>query len=133
MKKLLLPILLMMVFLIASFSANAQSEEFIELGTLKAIKGTDFSIQFTELVEDSRCPRGTQCIWAGQVTVSINILKGDEVLKTINLTLRPGAENLKSKIFKNRLFSLLEVTPYPSIHKTGFKEYAVRLQVALIE
>ncbi len=133
MKTKLLPILLMTVFLISSFSVSAQSEEFIKLGTLKAIKGTDFSIQFTELVDDSRCPSGTQCIWAGQVTVGINILKGDKIVKTFNLTLKPGAENLKSKIFKNRLFSLLEVTPYPSIHKTGFREYAVRLQVALIE
>ncbi len=132
MKKLL-PILLMMVFLVASFSTNAQSAEFLKLGALKAIKGTDFSIQFTELLEDSRCPSGTQCIWAGQVTVGINILKGDEVIRSFNLSLKPGAENLKSKIFKNRLFSLLEVTPYPSIHKTGFKEYAVRLQVILIE
>ncbi len=133
MKKLLLPILLMTVFLISSFSANAQSEEFLKLGVLKVIKGTDFSIQFAELQEDSRCPSGTQCIWAGQVTVGINILKGSKVVKTFNLTLKPGAENLKSKVFKNRLFSLLDVTPYPSIHKTGFQEYTISIQIATIE
>lgn len=39
-------------------------------------KGTTMIFQFTDLIEESRCPPGATCIWAGRATIE---LKVDEV------------------------------------------------------
>lgn len=34
-------------------------------------EGADFGITFVSVVEDSRCPRGVQCIWPGNVKITL--------------------------------------------------------------
>ncbi len=36
------------------------------------------NIRFDSVVDDSRCPEGTQCIWAGEAKVTIAILENEE-------------------------------------------------------
>ena len=38
-----------------------------------AIKGSSMEMQFVAITEDSRCPRGTTCVWAGQVKVKLAV------------------------------------------------------------
>ena len=39
------------------------------------IKSENIKIFFLNVTEDSRCPSDVECIWPGQVTILINILK----------------------------------------------------------
>lgn len=67
------------------------------------------SILFEELVEDSRCPLGYECVWAGQVIVQ---LKAGET--SFDLGLSP-LESVAAKDTIDAMWTveLLSVSPHP--------------------
>jgi hypothetical protein len=71
------------------------------------------SMQFLDVPEDSRCPSFVECIWAGQVTVSLNVSEFSSVPLIFNLTLGPSPSNLSARIVDTHVIQLLQVDPYP--------------------
>lgn len=49
----------------------------IKPGQKVSPQGVDFSITFVSVVEDSRCPRGVQCIWPGNVKITLTLSERD--------------------------------------------------------
>src|SRR4030042_6598201 len=45
----------------------------LSIGQRALIAGENLGIRFEEVTEDSRCPRGVTCIWAGRVTCMVEI------------------------------------------------------------
>lgn len=45
----------------------------MKLGESQRLANTDFTVLFETVLEDSRCPKGTNCVWAGDATVRIRI------------------------------------------------------------
>jgi hypothetical protein len=81
-------------------------------------------IQFAGVVEDSRCPAGVACIWAGQAKVRLNVhdaaaIVAVEILEGGQLT------------FGGYRLSLLQVLPAAPIagQKTSALDYSVKVQV----
>lgn len=70
------------------------------------VTGMNVSINPREVVSDSRCPTGVQCIWAGEVTVrtalSTQVSHGEHVLKL-------G----EPQVFGDYDVTLVAVTPTP--------------------
>ena len=56
------------------------------------------------LLEDSRCPRGVQCVWAGQVRISVSVRDGSGV-DTRELTLGQPVDVSRGQL------ELVEVRP----------------------
>lgn len=77
------------------------------------IKTENVSIQFLDIVEDSRCPSDVRCIWAGQVTISVNITKYCDSPHRMNLTVGPLGSNSSIGELDNYKIQLLQVQPYP--------------------
>ena len=48
----------------------------LPLGQIAHLDGTDFEIVFVEVLGDSRCATGVQCITAGEVTVRLELHEG---------------------------------------------------------
>ncbi|MEL7833580.1 hypothetical protein [Fodinibius sp. Rm-B-1B1-1] len=69
------------------------------------ISGADVAVEFVDLVEDSRCPDGVVCVWAGNAQVAIRI--NDEEAK-LNAYLEP-----KEKVVSKYNVALISVDPYP--------------------
>ena len=65
-------------------------EFLLPIGEEASIKGEDLKIEFTEVLEDSRCPKNVECVWAGQARYVIFISKG-ESSERLEIT-EPGAE-----------------------------------------
>jgi hypothetical protein len=68
MKKILLTIILILA---ATGLAAAQQVSLRQGGTVTAAKG--LSIRFAEVLDDSRCPDGKVCVWAGNAKVSLTL------------------------------------------------------------
>ena len=51
----------------------------------KAVPRTGLRIGFLEMVEDSRCPTDTNCVWAGNAKVRIQVSNGRNSPKTFEL------------------------------------------------
>src|SRR6056297_1147996 len=80
----------------------------IKLGQTLEFQGTDLSITFEELLEDSRCPDGATCVWAGNGRVSIKL---NELQAELNTHLDP-----KSIDLSGYEINLLSLAPYPEIN-----------------
>ena len=65
------------------------------------------SLHFDE-VEDSRCPPGVQCVWAGKLSYRFSIRRGNAAPETF--TLSPGAPEVTPKAVDGRRIVLDETT-----------------------
>jgi hypothetical protein len=62
-----------MIFSLVSWSCAADEitaslgQEFtLPVGKTASIEGENLSIKFVEVISDSRCPEGVECVWAGE-------------------------------------------------------------------
>ena len=63
----------------------------LERGKTAAIPDRDLRIQFEAVSEDSRCPTGVQCVWAGDARVVLRLARarGDATIDTVGLNVEP--------------------------------------------
>ena len=77
---------------------------------------------FANVVNDSRCPKGAQCVWAGTATVHLQLVPDPAVPDTVNLLAvldggEPRAEagaQLPVDTLGVRI-TLLDLAPYPVV------------------
>ena len=89
-------------------------------------------IKFVSVAEDSRCPKGVNCVWAGNARVVLQVGKnnGAPVKLELNTSPREGAGAVGSG-YGQYLIKLVEVAPYPVAEQTiNPRSYAVTLVVS---
>lgn len=97
----------------------------------------DVEFTFLKLVSDSRCPKGVNCIWAGEVELLVKVKHGDreaeEKLITIGFKRQPTGDET-SIIFKNDAFTIkaLTVSPYPE-HGVAIEPSAYKLHFDVLK
>ena len=95
------------------------------------VKSEKLSIRFINVPEDSRCPEGVHCIWAGQARIDLEISKGDEEPETVQLISEDGKPELAEKTFDNYLIKLLKVEPPRTTERElELKDYKITLAVS---
>jgi len=108
---------------IASVNSEIGKPFKIKLGQTLEFQGTDLSITFEELLEDSRCPDGATCVWAGNGRVSIKL---NELQAELNTHLDP-----KSIDLSGYEINLLSLAPYPEINnEIELEEYILEMMVS---
>src|SRR5687767_15326538 len=77
-------------------------------------------VRFVELVEDSRCPTDTNCVWAGNATIKIRVRAHG---RSHDLTLDTNGRN-QSAIAEGYSIKLISLTPQPRsnirINRNGY-------------
>lgn len=94
-----------------AIQANTHEPERI---TVKINESASFSetratITFVEVLEDSRCPEGVDCIWAGNAKISIEISREGKVEQTLELNTNMG----EAAKYEGREVNLVLLTPHP--------------------
>ena len=84
----------------------------------------DIILEFVEVLEDSRCPKDVDCVWAGQARVKV-VVSGDGIIKE-QLDLVIGKKN-EYVIGSVNGFAIKAVglIPYPSTKNTGKRLYSL--------
>lgn len=126
----LLPLLLLVCAPVSSAQerdARVKDGIFIKQGEEAKVQGEDLIIAFVSVAEDSRCPEGATCIWAGNARVHLMARnsKGECAEFDLNTHLTPGEYD-----FGKYKIRLAQLAPHPSIHglpKPG--EYTATLAV----
>lgn len=79
------------------------------------LKDKDLNVKFVRVLEDSRCPQHSQCIWAGSATVELEVMKTSSRSQTIQLTngALKGEQQLNANVFGSNI-SLETVYPTPA-------------------
>ncbi len=139
MKKIILSIATLALFLFACKKDDADTTKTVQLNETFAIKvnqaaelaSEDWKITLLEITEESRCPTTVECFTAGRAVAEFKIEKGGETLMMSASTL-PLIDALFSDSFTafGHLVKLVEVTPYPEDFTTiPQKDYSVKIEV----
>lgn len=100
-------------------SAKQPQEISVKINEESSARG-GIRVKFLELVDDSRCPRDTTCIWAGNAQIKVRVKKnGRSKVLVLNSNIEP-----KSAAFGGYTFRLVKLTPEPRsnirINRNGF-------------
>ena len=77
----------------------------------------ELQLVLKSVTSDSRCPEETNCIWAGEVTIEIQVVENLKILETKSLTV--SSKNLKeniswfSKYYLYQKIKTIQVLHYP--------------------
>ncbi|PIF46812.1 hypothetical protein CLU96_3853 [Chryseobacterium sp. 52] len=84
-------------------------------GENKFLKGYDMNVTFKGISEDSRCPEGVNCIWAGVAVAQIEVMGtySRPVVLSLATSENAGRNYHQSEVFNGYTVSLEEVSPFP--------------------
>lgn len=89
----------------------ALDQEFeVGIGRQVSIRKEGLTISFASVAEDSRCPEGVQCVWAGNGKIVLRLSKAGRraSLIRLNTTTDPRQANYRGYEIK-----LVNLSPYP--------------------
>jgi hypothetical protein len=96
-------------------------------GEKAAVAGGDVVLTFLSVPEDSRCPKGEQCITAGNARVTLEAVPREGEATRFDLNTARGSTEMNVSGF---LVSILGLDPYPvSGRPISSQEYLVKLTV----
>lgn len=101
-------LLIIGLLLVPGVSARQAHECSVKINTEVVAKG-GIKLKFIELVDDSRCPTDTNCIWAGNAKIKVRVTRnGRTKVLELNSNLEPRAST-----FAGYRFRLVGLTPEP--------------------
>jgi len=108
--------------------------KYFPLGSPIFIKGLEANITFKSVVEDSRCPEGSNCVWAGVAKVNLEIMGTYTRPQTIELASARNPANIPTSTeFNGYTITLKEVHPYPKTDiKKGEQNTAKEQKIGLL-
>src|SRR5687767_9621575 len=114
--KITLAFLMFAIFFNMGFQSNKtmegelNKEINLKCGQEISIKAESLKISFNKVGEDSRCPAGTNCIWAGngKITITVSKLNKEQKVLELNTTVEP-----KSGLYDDYEIKLMKLSPYP--------------------
>ena len=97
----------------------ALNREFkLKVGQEVQVKEAGIKLSLNSIVEDSRCPTGVNCIWAGNAKISVKLSKAKtDTASATSVELNTGA-GAKSSTYEGYEVRLVRLDPYP---KEGVK------------
>lgn len=81
-------------------------------------------VQFDEVLSDSRCPRGANCIWEGDASVKLSVTHKKQM---DSLRLHTNKLGEKRKSIFGYSFELVNLNPYPGDDVDETKDKSIEL------
>ncbi|MBX3244407.1 MAG: hypothetical protein KF685_08125 [Acidobacteria bacterium] len=132
MKAFCLSLLIFTIIAGANMTVNAQDEKSFVVGIGKEV---DFSgkrvtkVKFLEVTEDSRCPEGVDCFWAGNARLKIELSFSDDEPVTLEMDTNGPNSTVK---FEGGTVSLIKLDPYPK-NNVEFDRSAYKVSLKIEE
>lgn len=121
----------LLIFSISVF-AQESKQKTIKITQKNCLTKKGYSFRLKEVISDSRCPEGTQCIWAGEVQTLILVYKDKKLVEETKLTVSPNnneeAINFFSTYYPNKKIASIYVFPFP-IKDTVLDKKQYRLEI----
>jgi hypothetical protein len=102
-------IALLLCILSADILARQPQGVRVKVGNSSVEKRSRIKVEFLEMMDDSRCPIDTTCIWAGNAHIKIHVSKNG---KSKTMELNSTVKNSDST-FAGYEFKLAALTPVP--------------------
>ena len=129
MKKLILVFILFAFVACKSAKENANE---VMLTSKNEVVTNDYAIVINKIVSDSRCPEGTNCIWAGELVMELSVLQNKEIKESLELTFsqKTKEENLawfRKYIPNNKKLIKYKISPTKTEQQLELKDYKIEL------
>tara|TARA_R110000868_G_scaffold26958_4_gene103144 strand:- start:2574 stop:2981 length:408 start_codon:yes stop_codon:yes gene_type:complete len=121
MKKCIL--LLLLIFSLTSFAQN-KNLDYFKITQKECLPKKGYQLVLKQIVSDSRCPAGVNCIWAGEVKLLVSVYHDKQFIKDETVTVSGNSFQENKDWFVRYLPSTkknvqtINVFPYP---KEGIK------------
>lgn len=110
--------ILPLLFILTSAAAAGPAQEDVRLdqefelrnGQSVRVEGERLTVTFSRVAEDSRCPEGVQCVWAGNAKVVLRLSKGRRRASTMSLN--TGVDP-RQRVYRGYEVKLVKLDPYP--------------------
>lgn len=106
--------LVIVLFFLNFVFAFAQTE--VKITPKKCIPKKGFHLKLKSVFNDSRCPEGTTCIWAGEVSVLVEVYDDKKFIEEKTLTFNSKnreENNLWFSRYYSKKIKSIGVNPYP--------------------
>lgn len=129
MKKLII-VFILLVF-VACKSAKQNANEVV-LTSKNEVVTNEYAIVINNIISDSRCPEGTNCIWAGELVMELSVWKNKEIKETVILTFSPNSNEENSAWFgkyipQNKKLKQYKISPSKTEKELELKDYKIEL------
>ena len=129
MKKI---ILILVLFVFVGCKSVKQNSNEVVITSKNEVVMNDYTIIINKIISDSRCPEGTNCIWAGELVMEVSVWQNKALNETIQLTFSPKTrdENLAwfgKYIPNNKKLKSYIVSPTKTENQIELKEYKIQL------
>lgn len=131
MRGLVASLIFMLAVGVMPTMAARQTESLkVQINMEKRAPKSKLSVRFVELVEDSRCPRDVNCVWAGNAKIKVRVTKNG---RSHELTLDTNGQK-QSAVAEGYSIKFTGLTPEPRsnirINRNGYVAYfeIVKLQ-----
>ena len=106
----------LLIFSISVFAQDSQQKS-VKITQKNCLAKKGYSFRLKEVISDSRCPEGVQCIWAGEVQTIISDYKDKKLIEETKITVSPNkndeAINFFTKYYTTKKIESIYVFPYP--------------------
>jgi hypothetical protein len=108
---------LIIVFSLVSCAQKIETTKGTKIFTQKVVKQKGTQLVLKKVTNDSRCPEGVNCIWAGECEILISVYKNNKFVKDEKILLSPKLYKANiawfSKYYPNKKITEINVLPYP--------------------
>jgi hypothetical protein len=89
----------------------------------------DLGVKFNHVVSDSRCPENANCIWEGEATVELLIIKNNKTMFTYSISSHNPIQEFEVN-GRRFVFTLVKISPYPKLSKhIPEQEYQIEVKI----
>jgi hypothetical protein len=89
----------------------------LKLNSRAMLKRGGLTLKFLKVKEDSRCPTGVDCVWAGRATVVVHVTKNGKSFGNVELT-RSATQSTRKSVAGYSL-QLVDLSPHPAAGQTS--------------
>jgi len=122
MKGIITGLMLMLMFTaVPAYAAGRTETLSVQIHNEKRAVKSKLSIRFLELVEDSRCPTDTNCVWAGNGKIKVSVKRGNGAARVFEMDTNGPNKTISHAGYK---ITLSDLTPHPRsnirINRNGY-------------
>lgn len=114
------------------FTIFVFAQKTMQITSKKHISAKGFHLKLKNIFDDSRCPEGVTCIWAGEVSATIEVYNDGKFIQEKRITFNAANRVENIKWFENYFPEKIRgfgVKPYP---KVGIKVRPKKQYISII-
>lgn len=125
-------ILVLFLFAFLACKSGKQNPNEVAITFKNEVVVNDYKIVINKIISDSRCPMGTNCIWAGEIVMELSVLQNKEIKETLELTFSQNTkeENLAwfgKYIPNDKKLIKYKISPTKTEQQLELKDYKIEL------